>query len=411
MINRIFLVIMLVLSFFVQYFEGSPDPYTRPIFVYQELNTLTDPFQSNTTPLGITAAPPETRTTPPVVTASPYETDASPSEVTTTPASVTVSPPGITATPPEPSITTPSAFAIPNVSLRGPLVLELPAFDRESTDALVFIRDINSIVKKAVKKSALKGIYGLFIMDLKNGFYYGYNENLTVIDPKDKVPEGYFNSASVVKLYQGYLFCDMLRNGELDENKTYVDKATGRKFKLLPMLKSMISYSDNNYSNACLRIVDNKKSNEVLARLGIKNSRLYGEMSGAIGYSRENNIRRYGTDKRCARLTPQDTGLILYNIYINRETDAYMKVLNEALLGNVYNTRIPIGVKRVSAKYLVAHKTGTNSAIGVYNDAGIVYTPNPFILVAFTQGTTSSGGHSLIRSLAEQLTHYFMDKS
>jgi hypothetical protein len=293
-------------------------------------------------------------------------------------------------------------------SLPGPLTDHIPPFDTTSLQALTYKKAMDVILEKAVKVSGIKSTYGLFIMDLKTGFYYGVNENLTQTDTASNLPEGYFNSASVIKLFQGYLFCDMIRRGELDSEKIYYDKVTGRKFKLLPMLKSMISYSDNNYSNACLRIVDNKKSNEVLSHLGIKNSRLYGEMSGAIGYSRQNNIKMYGTEKRCARITPLDAGFILYNIYCGKDADQYMKLMNEALLGNIYNTRIPVGVRRVSSKYRIAHKTGTNSAIGVYNDAGIIYTENPFILVAFTSGTTSGTGHSFIRSLAENLTKYFM---
>ena len=186
----------------------------------------------------------------------------------------------------------------------------------------------------------------------------------------------------------------MLRTGELDENRTYFDSVTGRKFKILPMLKSMISYSDNNYSNACLRLVDNRKSNEVLQNLGITNSRLYGEMSGAIGYSRQNNIEKYGTDKRCARITPRDTGLILYNIYLNKDTDKYMQTLNEGLLGNIYNSRIPWESKGFTC-IQVAHKTGTNSSIGVYNDAGIVYMPTPFILSPYP-GNLNYLGESLL---------------
>lgn len=205
----------------------------------------------------------------------------------------------------------------------------------------------------------------------------------------------------------GYILCDMMRHGELDKDEVYHDKVTGRKFKLLKMISSMISYSDNNYSNATLRLIGNEKSNEVLERVGIYNSRIYGEMSGAAGYSKKNNQEKYGTTKRCARLTPRDAGLILYNVYTNRENDLYMKTMNQALLGNIYNSRIPVGVARAGSRYKVAHKTGTNSALGVYNDAGIIYNKHPFILVAFTQSTNSNAGQGFIQSLSERLTRYF----
>jgi beta-lactamase class A len=285
----------------------------------------------------------------------------------------------------------------------------LPPLDKTKTAYIEFHRDILVIISEAQRKAHLHGDYGVFVMDLATGLYCGRNENLTRIDDGQK--EGFFNSASVIKMFQGYILCDMLQQGELDEGLYYEDKVTGRRFKLLPMMTYMISHSDNNYSNAVMRLVGNTKSNEVLNRLGIVNSRIYGEMSGAIGYSRKNNLERYGTEKRCARITPRDAGLILYNVYINKENNLYLKTMHEGLLGNIYNTRIPVGIRRVSKRYAVAHKTGTNSGLGVYNDAGIIYCKNPFILAAFTQSATSTTGEAFIRNLAEDLTRYFDAKA
>ena len=442
--KRVLIVVMLFFTIFPQYAGVPSQGFTPNVsFVYNETPVVVAATGLPTNSASNTGSPspsqniknPEATSPPPnITTASPspsqevtLESPISedpptsplpPPEITHKPGEGPVqSPPASEASPasseseviPTPTPSASEATPTPAVIL-GPLVDHLPTFNDQSNEYIVFQSDMLAIVNNAMKLSGIHSTYGLFIMDLRTELYYGINENLTQLDPTDNKPEGFFNSASTIKLFQGYIFCDMMRRGELDSEKTYFDKITGRKFKLLPMVKSMISYSDNNYSNACLRIVDNKKSNEVLSRLGITNSRLYGEMSGAIGYSRQNNIKVYGTDKRCARITPQDAGLILYNIYRNKYSDPYMRALNEGLLGNVYNSRIPVGVKRVSSKYYIAHKTGTNSSLGVYNDAGIIYTKNPFILVAFAQGTSSSIGHSFIRSLAEKLTRYFEEK-
>ncbi len=410
MLNRIIIFVMLIFMLFTQYAGVPLHGMTLNVaFAYHEtgysLYSSMEHEGSETigTPAEPTAtASPSASPAEPAPNSSPVP-DAEP-EASGPPL---VPSPDETPFPQPPEIPDPESSEAEGPSLLGPLTDHLPSFDETSPKAVQFMQDMEDIINNAVKKSGIKTTYGIFIMDLGEKLYYGINENLTRTDPADNMTEGYFNSASVIKLFQGYLLCDMIRRGELDDEKVYFDRVTGRKFKLLPMIKHMISYSDNNYSNACLRLVGNKKSNEVLSRLGINNSRIYGEMSGAIGYSRQNNIEKYGTDKRCARITPLDAGLILYNVYLNKYTDPYMKVLNEGLLGNVYNTRIPVGVKRVSSKYYIAHKTGTNSALGVYNDAGIVYTKRPFILAAFAQGTTSNMGHSFIRSLAEQLTRYF----
>jgi len=289
----------------------------------------------------------------------------------------------------------------------GPIVTSLPEFDALDPRYLAFKREVHKIISGARRFSGIRTPVGVFVMDLETGFCTGVNDTRTRFDPDDGSREGYFNSASVIKLFQGYILYDMIRRGELDEDAVYIDPVTGWSFRLGEMIHTMISRSNNNYSNACLRLIGNAKSNEVLARLGITDSVIYGEMSGAIGYSPRNNIEKYGTTKRCARITPRDTGLILYNIYINKDSDPYMASLNRALLDNIYNSRIPAGVKRVNREYEVAHKTGTNASLGVYNDAGIVYCKRPFILVAFTQGTTSQAAHSFIRKLAHDLTLYF----
>ncbi len=399
MINRILIVVMLILTLFTQY-AGVPS-----------LGFTATAQSLNTVPSSPVPQTEESANTQEIPTPSPEVLPGSPTPTPeVSPGAPTPIPENTPLPDTYPGTSTPPAITIGPPAIEDPLVHQLPAFDVLSKEYLLFEKDMVAIIDKAKKQSGIKSTFGLFIMDLKTELSYGAHKNLVLMDPVDKVPEGFFNSASVIKMFQGYIFCDMLRYGELDAEKVYYDKVTGRKFKILPMIKSMIKYSDNNYSNACLRLVDNKQSNAVLSRLGITNSRLYGEMSGAVGYSRQNNIERYGTDKRCARITPQDSALILYNIYRNKDTDPYMKVLNEALIGNVYNTRIPVGVKRVSKKYLIAHKTGTNSALGVYNDAGIVYCKNPFILVSYTQSTTSFAGHTFIRSLAEQLTRYFDSK-
>ena len=291
--------------------------------------------------------------------------------------------------------------------ISGPIVTSLPENNVFDPRYISFKREVQAIIRDAREFSGMRTPVGVFVMDLCTGFYTGVNDTRTRFDPNDGTREGYFNSASVIKLFQGYILYDMLRRGELDEDEVYTDQVTGRSFRLMDMIHTMISRSDNNYSNACLRLIGNAKSNEVLVRLGITDSVIYGEMSGAIGYSLRNNLEKYGTTKRCARITPNDTGLILYNIYINKDSDPYMAALNRALLANIYNSRIPVGVRKVNKGYEIAHKTGTNISLGVYNDAGIIYGRRPFILVAFTQGTTSQAAHSFIRKLAQDLTVYF----
>ena len=96
-------------------------------------------------------------------------------------------------------------------------------------------------------------------------------------------------------------------------------------------------------------------------------------------------------------------GYILEQVYTKKDTDEHMTHFNKALLDNIWNSRIPTGI---NFKYPVAHKTGTASSHGVYNDAGIVYCKNPYVLVVFTRGETKTAGEGFIREVAKEVTNY-----
>ena len=186
----------------------------------------------------------------------------------------------------------------------------------------VFKNEVLAIIDQAERSSGIKTVYGVFVLDLVNNYSCGVNENLTRIDPYDNMEEGYFNSASVIKLFQGYILCDMMRRGELNVDEVYYDSVTGRRFKLLRMIRDMISYSDNNYSNAALRLIGNQKSNEVLNRLGIHEQDIWRDVGGDRLQQGKQPEKVWHCQALCPDYT-RDTGLILYNIYINRENDIY----------------------------------------------------------------------------------------
>ncbi|NLY19415.1 MAG: serine hydrolase [Clostridiaceae bacterium] len=269
-----------------------------------------------------------------------------------------------------------------------------------------FCMDIKDIADKAAGKSNIKNLVGVYVKELKTGYEFGINENLTVFDEYDGNTDGYFRAASVVKLQMAYVAYRLIEKGELSVDKTYYDNVTNQEFMLLPTLHKMVSHSDNNLFNTMLRLIGRERTNRILEEYGILNSPVYGEISPAVGYSRENNIKRHGTTKVGGKITPKDMGKILEDVYKEKDENYYMECLNRALVANVYNSRIPAGF---DYKYPVAHKTGTADSAGAYNDAGIIYCKNPFILVVLTKGESSANAQKYIRELAKELTAY-MDK-
>jgi len=274
--------------------------------------------------------------------------------------------------------------------------------DTSCTDPL-FIKAVQDIADKAAGKANIKNPVGVYVKELNTGNEFGINENLTVIDEFDGNTDGYFRAASVVKLQMAYVAYRLIERGELPVDKTYYDSVTKKEFKLLPALHQMVSHSDNNLFNTMLRLIGREKTNKTLIEYGILNSPVYGEISPAIGYSRENNIKRHGTTKVGGKITPKDMGIILEAIYKEKDENIYMECFNKALIANIYNSRIPEGI---GYKYPVAHKTGTADSAGTYNDAGIIYCKNPFILVVLTKGESSANAQNYIRELAKELTNY-----
>lgn len=266
----------------------------------------------------------------------------------------------------------------------------------------MFICEVKDIIEQTYKKYPLKN-YGLYIKEFSTGFEFGVNENLTYYDQSDGNTDGYFRAASVVKLQMAYVSYRLIEKGELEEDKTWVDDVTGKEQNILTCLHTMVSRSDNNLFNTMLRLVGREKVNETLIEYGVLNSPIYGEINPSIGYSRENNLNRHGTEKVGGKITPKDMGIILDAVFCEKENNPYMKYFNKALLANIYSSRIPKGINN---KYPVAHKTGTSEDFGVYNDAGIVYCKNPYILVVLTKGESPSSAHGFIRELAKLLTQY-----
>ncbi len=282
-----------------------------------------------------------------------------------------------------------------------------PSPEPERKKDPVFEGEVKEIVETALKKYPLRKTWGLYVEELNTGYTYGMNQELTVYDESDGNTDGYFRAASVVKLQVAYVAYRLIEKEVMDVEETYYDPVTKRSFYILPAIHTMVSRSDNNLLNTMLRLIGREKINETLKEYGILNSPVYGEINPATGWSKENNLKRHGTEKVGGKITPGDMGMILRTIYIEKEKNQYMDLFNKALIANIYATRIPRGIGN---KYPVAHKTGTAAQFGVYNDAGIIYCENPFILVVLTKGETSTIAEGFIRELAKKLTDYMEDR-
>ena len=269
-----------------------------------------------------------------------------------------------------------------------------------------FNKNVEEIIIKRINsyyKNRGRGTIGIYIKELNTGFEYAFNGEKTNPDNPD---EGYFNSASTCKLLSAAVMYYMNSRGELELDKVYTDETTKSKYNLKYLLSRMISHSINDYFNITLRHLGSEQINKILKDLGVKNSIVYSEIMPAQGTSVKNNIKRYGISKS-PRTTPKDLGHVLDLLYHGRTFGADNdKLFLEALLNNIYSNRLPAGI---GYKSPVAHKTGTSSGEGVYNDAGIVFLKNnPYIMIVMSKDSGSSV-QSLFRTIAGEI-YEFMKK-
>ncbi|HYE81220.1 MAG TPA: serine hydrolase [Clostridia bacterium] len=263
-----------------------------------------------------------------------------------------------------------------------------------------FSKEIEAIVMNRIDsfyKNSGKGTMGIYIKELNTGFEYAYNAEKTNLDNPE---EGYFNTASTCKLLSAAVMYHMNNCGELELDKTYTDRITKSQYNLKKILPRMISHSVNDYFNITLRHLGSELINDTLRKLGTRHSLVYSEIMPAQGTSVKNNIKRYGIS-RSPRTTPRDLGYVLDLLYAGKtfgvDND---KLFMESLLDNVYSNRLPAGVDYRSP---VAHKTGTSSGEGVYNDAGIIFLEgNPYIMVIMSKGS-GSNVQSLFRSITREV--------
>jgi len=163
------------------------------------------------------------------------------------------------------------------------------ALDQETAG---FKKDIEEIVLKGIRayfKNGGKGVVGIFIKELNSGFEYAYNAEIT---NTANSKEGYFNSASTCKLLSAAVMYYMNKCHQLDLDMTYTDKITNKQYNLKKLLPKMISHSVNDYFNITLRHLGCKQINEVLLKLGLKNSIVYSEIMPAQYSSVKDNIKR-----------------------------------------------------------------------------------------------------------------------
>ncbi|RLC31947.1 hypothetical protein DRH13_02335, partial [Candidatus Woesebacteria bacterium] len=260
------------------------------------------------------------------------------------------------------------AFSARSWKLPGLPKISLPSFwsgtiviekDKAELDEIA-IETISSFKEKTKN---LSGVYGFYVIRLNSGVSYGVNER------------DIFEPASLNKLPVILAMYIKAEKGDIDLETTYTlkdsdkvagsgslyGKPEGYELTYRELLKYMGKESDNTAANIARSILGEEDIRQAISTIGMDNTVVIGEDQ---------------------ETTPYDIGLFFEKLW---EGDIVSKKhrdeILEYLTDTIYEEWLAAGIPSDTD---VAHKYGRE--VHVVNDAGIIFTDEPFILVLLSKG-------------------------
>lgn len=219
------------------------------------------------------------------------------------------------------------------------------------------------------------GVYGLYVVDLKSHYSYGVNE-----------VEG-FQAASLIKLPVMVAMYLEAEAGNVDLDTKYSLKETdkldgagslrqkpqGYEITYRNLIRLMGKESDNTAFNIVSGLLGEEKMDSTIESLGMVDTDLGENLT-----------------------TARDIGILFEGVWrdnvLNPENkDEFFGFLTDTL----YESLIPEGVPE---DVVVAHKYG--SVPHVLNDAGVVFSNEPFVLVLVSKGIIEDEANKVISEIA-----------
>jgi beta-lactamase class A len=224
--------------------------------------------------------------------------------------------------------------------------------------------------------SGLKGTYGIWVQSLDGSYHLGINEN-------EK-----FDGASLFKLPLMIGYYEGIDSGAINSGTSYTlkysDAAAGAgALSTLPpgtnvTYKDIVEAMGKSSDNAAFSIISN----------ALENNAEVDEI---------NQIGMTNTDFINSTTTPYDIGLLYFKLANGKliSNNSKNEMLN-FLTNTDFEDLIPKGVPD---DIRVAHKYGSDN--GELNDAGIIFTNKPFILVILSKGIDPAESETEISKLTK----------
>lgn len=228
------------------------------------------------------------------------------------------------------------------------------------------------------KTKGLSGVYGLYVLDLDDNFDYGVNEKET------------FQAASLIKLPVMLTMYMEEAKGNINLEEEYSLKSSdkvggagslqykdeGYEITYRELLELMGQESDNTAFRIVRNLLGDQKIQKTIDEIGMTRSGLIDNET-----------------------TPKDIGLFFEklwkgNLISNENRDELLGFLTDT----IYEAWLADGIP---ADIQVAHKFGRET--NVVNDAGIVFSENPFVVVILSKGVVGREADEIFPELARDI--------
>lgn len=261
-----------------------------------------------------------------------------------------------------------SGISLPKLG-SGTIVIEGTKEQREKADKIK--QEFNQ------QTSSLLGSYGLYVVDLSNGFGFGVKET-------EVFPSASFNKLQVLAaLYKG------VEDGTVDLNATHTlvktDKQGGSGTLFQEPEGTIISFTE------LARLVGNGPDNTALyiAEKEVGGEEEINKVSQEMGME--------NTSFSENQTTPKDIGIFLKNLWggqtvSEKSRDQILDFLTNTIGEDLIPQGVPKGVR-------VSHKYGTIDL--VINDAGIVFAQKPYVLVVMSKDTNPDQAQKAIPEISK----------
>jgi beta-lactamase class A len=257
----------------------------------------------------------------------------------------------------------------------GTIILEGPTSPRLRGVNEEVMNNITSQFKEETKN--LSGVYGLYVVDLSNGYSFGISQDET------------FTAASLIKLpvmagmymkqEAGSLNLDSkytLKNSDKSSGSgSLYSKPEGYQITYRNLVQLMGKQSDNTAYHICKNLLGDEQIESVMAKIGMLKTSLADNTT-----------------------TPKDVGTFFEELYRGNvlNDDNKNELLNN-MTDTIYEQWLAAGVPK---DVQVAHKFGRE--VHVVNDAGIVFANDrPYVVVIMTKGVVEHEADEVFPKLSK----------